>query len=117
MPRLLFDENLSHHLPARLEPVFPESAHVRDLQLRGAADIEIWSRAAREGFVIVTKDDDFAKLSFMHGAPPKVVRLVVGNSGTERIIELLTRSQSTIASFVDDQHEALLVLRLAARDP
>lgn len=89
MPRLLFDENLSPHLPRRLEAAFPDSRHVYDLALRGATDLELWLRAAADGFLVVSKDDDFRQLSFLHGAPPKVVWLVVGNAGTEPIAQLL----------------------------
>lgn len=42
MTSLLFDENLSHKLPAKLGDVFPGSAHVRHVGLLGAADEHVW---------------------------------------------------------------------------
>jgi predicted nuclease of predicted toxin-antitoxin system len=93
VPRLLFDENLSPHLPQRLASAFPASQHVRDLQLRGASDLDIWSRAAAAGFVLVSKDDDFRQLSFLRGAP-------------------LEQQRSLIDTFIADPEEALLLLRL-----
>lgn len=112
MPLLLFDENLSPHLSRRLHAAFPDSQHVRDLELRGATDLDIWLRAAADGFLLVSKDDDFRQLSFLRGAPPKVIWLVVGNVGTEAIAQLLERQRALIDAFVSDPEEALLVLRL-----
>lgn len=112
MPRLLFDENLSPRLVRRLASLFPDSQHVRDLGLRGCSDLELWSHAAQNGFVLVSKDDDFRQLSFLRGAPPKVVWLVVGNAGTEPIAGLLAVQRMRIEQFVADAEEALMILRL-----
>ena len=116
MSPLLFDENLSPRLPHRLTLAFPASRHVRDLDMRGCSDLDLWSRAARDGFVVVSKDDDFRQLSFLRGAPPKVVWLVVGNAGTERIAQLLEDRKPLIEAFEHDPEEALLVLRLPRHD-
>jgi predicted nuclease of predicted toxin-antitoxin system len=110
----LFDENLSHRLAKRVAIAFPGSVHVRDLGLRGAPDATLWSRAGGESLMIVTKDDDFRQLSFLRGAPPKVVWLVVGNAGTERIAELLEHRRQAIEAFAANADEALLLLRLPA---
>ncbi len=63
--------------------------------------------------MIVTKDDDLAKLGFLRGAPPKVVWLVMANAGTEHVADLLERQQSAIAKFAADAPESVLILRLA----
>jgi predicted nuclease of predicted toxin-antitoxin system len=57
--KLLFDENLSFKLRAKMQDVFPGSKHVRDLGLEQVEDIEIWEFSKNENFVIVTKDADF----------------------------------------------------------
>jgi predicted nuclease of predicted toxin-antitoxin system len=114
VPRLLFDENLSPRLVHRLSTAFPGSQHVRDLGLRGCSDHELWTRAAQDGFVLVSKDNDFRQLSFMRGAPPKVIWIVIGNAGTERVGVLLEHGRARIEEFVADDEEALLILRLGA---
>ena len=113
--KLLPDENLSRRLVPRLASVFPSSAHVDEVGLRGQPDTAIWDYAARQGFVVVSKDDDFRQLSFFRGHPPKVIWLVVGNAGTDQVAELLLRSQSLITAFVDRAEDALLTLR--SNDP
>lgn len=108
--RLLFDENLSPRLVRDLAEAFPNSAHVRDLGLRSAPDEDIWRRAAADGFIIVTKDDDFRQRSFLYGFPPKVIWLHVGNCRREDCAEVLRRSVTAIEAFDADTLSALLVL-------
>ena len=61
-----------------------------------------------------SKDDDFRQFSFLYGAPPKVIWLVVGNAGTAAIGKLLLSKQPAIEAFVHDPEEAFLILRLDA---
>lgn len=90
--KLLFDQNLSRRLVSRLASAFPESAHVAEIGLDQATDEEIWTHAGAGGFVVVSKDADFRQLAFLHGPPPKVVWLRVGNVRTETIHEILAAS-------------------------
>jgi len=83
--KLLFDENLSFKLCAKMQDVFPGSKHVRDLGLEQAEDIEIWEFSKNKNFVIVTKDADFNDLSVMWGYPPYIVWLRTGNTRVRQI--------------------------------
>ena len=56
---ILFDENLSPKLVKLLEETFPNSAQIEILEMRGETDLTIWEFAKREGFTIVSKDNDF----------------------------------------------------------
>lgn len=64
------------------------------------------------GLWFVSKDDDFRQLSFLHGAPPKVVWLCVGNAGTDAIRQLLIDGKTRIEALVADPEESLLILRV-----
>ncbi len=108
--RLLFDENLSPRLASLLSSDFPGSQHVELLGLDARPDREIWELARTEGWVLVSKDDDFQQLALLFGAPPKVVRLLVGNAGTARVAEVLRAARTSLERFVDDPEDALLVL-------
>ena len=57
--KLLFDENLSRKLVARLAELYPGSAHVAVFNLLERPDREIWDFAQANGFTIVTTDADF----------------------------------------------------------
>jgi predicted nuclease of predicted toxin-antitoxin system len=97
--KLLFDQNLSHRLPARLADLFPGSAHVRAASLDQASDDLIWEHAKASNFCIVTKDSDFAERSRLYGAPPKVVWLQCGNSTPQHVEAIL-------------RHNAILIIEL-----
>jgi len=110
--KLLFDENLSPRLVQQLARDYPESAHVDSVGLQGKPDAEIWAHAREHGFIIVSKDDDFRQLSFLRGAPPKIVWLSVGNAGTGAIARLLSDGKALIEALAGDPEESLLILRL-----
>jgi predicted nuclease of predicted toxin-antitoxin system len=109
--KLLFDENLSPKLPRLLKDIFPESRHVRDSGLKGKTDWEIWEYARQEGFVIISKDADFLQRSIIHGSPPKVVWLRVGNCTTADLLRLIVSREKEIRLLADEQNESVLVLR------
>lgn len=113
--KLLFDENLSPKLVGLMESEFPMSAHVYDLGFRGAADQRIWDHARENGFTIVSKDDDFRQRSFVHGAPPKVVWLRVGNAGTAAIAALLREQAARLSEFEGEDESALLIVSMTNR--
>lgn len=70
--RLLFDEQLSNRLPDLLADCYPDSLH---------------------------KDEDFHRLSVMHGAPPKVVWVRLGNCTTQDIVDLLRKHLEDVRQF------------------
>ncbi len=108
--RLLFDENLSPLLATRLADLFPESVHVRDLGLSGRPDAEVWRVAGEVGLVIISKDDDFHHLSFLRGAPPKVVGLRLGNCTTGEIERLLREREKDLRDFYADGDAGFIAL-------
>jgi predicted nuclease of predicted toxin-antitoxin system len=108
--KLLLDENLSPILPAALLDCYGECQHVRDVGLKASSDAEVWEYAASKGLVIVTKDSDFRQRSFLHGHPPKVIWIGLGNCSTKMIEDLLRRWITEVAEFLADGVKAFLVL-------
>ena len=100
--KLLFDQNLSHRLPARLADLFPQSAHVRTVALDRAADDQIWDYARVNGYCVVTQDSDFVERSRLHGAPPKVVWLRCGNCTPQQVEAILRRNALLIAELIQN---------------
>ena len=110
--KLLLDENLSHRLVTRLEEAFPGTVSVDYIGLRSQPDTAIWDYAAAQGFAIVSKDEDLRQLSFFRGHPPKVVWLAVGNTGTDRVADLLLRNKNRIITFLGQNEDSLLILNV-----
>jgi predicted nuclease of predicted toxin-antitoxin system len=113
--KLLFDENLSAKLVGLVRDEYPDSAHVREVGLRGASDRRIWEHARDNGFVIVSKDDDFRQRSLLEGTPPKVVWLQVGNAGTAPIAEVLRDQAPRLHQFESEGESAFLIVSLVRR--
>lgn len=116
-PRLLFDQNLSYRLPGLLTDLFPGSAHVREFGLEAASDTAVWKLAASEGFVIVSKDNDFHQRSFALGFPPKVVWLRLGNCSTSSVLDLLRERHADVVSFARDKVASFLALSSRVAPP
>src|SRR5262245_57457912 len=97
--KLLFDQNLSHRLVARLAAEFPGPTHVRDVGLTAAPDPTPWQYAAQQGFIIVSKDNDFQQRALLYGHPPKVIWVRLGNCWTAAVEQLLRDRLADIRAF------------------
>ncbi|MBD2770333.1 DUF5615 family PIN-like protein [Hymenobacter sp. BT664] len=103
--KLLIDQNLSHRLVKPLQDQFPGTEQVRRLGLTDRRDATIWDYARRHDFVILTQDEDFADLSSLRGAPPKVILLRTGNLPTAQVIALLRNHRRLIYTLLDSDGE------------
>ena len=108
--KLLFDENLSPKLPNRLSDLFPNSLHVRDIEMKATLDSVVWDYAKDNNLMIVSKDADMHDLSLVLGNPPKVIWVCLGNCSTLQIENLLRRNFNTIKLFYEDENLSLLAL-------
>lgn len=108
--RLLFDQNLSYRLCARLADLFPDSSQVRLVGLDQADDRVIWEHARMGGFAIVTQDADFAELSALFGAPPRVIWLRCGYQPTGAVERLIRHHAEDIATL--DRESAISCLEI-----
>ena len=109
--KLLLDQNLSDKIPSKIQDLYPETTHVKWLQLERAGDQQIWDFAAQNGFVIVSKDSDFYQRSLVLGHPPKFVYMQFGNCRTGEIVTALRENFSVLQEFDADELSSVLVLR------
>jgi predicted nuclease of predicted toxin-antitoxin system len=108
--KLLFDENLSPKLPQRLNDIFPDSLHVRDIGMKATIDPIVWDYAKDHDLMIVSKDSDMHDLSLVLGNPPKVIWLRLGNCSTSQVEALLCRDFNAIELFYKDDNLSLIAL-------
>ena len=108
--KLLLDQNLSPHLVSKILDLFPQSTHVRDLNLQSVSDAEVWSYAANNNYVILSKDADFHQMSFLYGPPPKVVWIRRGNCSTSEILKILRGHVEDLVAFDENSETAFLAL-------
>jgi predicted nuclease of predicted toxin-antitoxin system len=108
--KLLLDANISRRLIPRISETFPDSSHVALLGLGDATDSEIWRYALDQGFVIVSKDEDFHQRALVSGPPPKVIWVRLGNSTTSDIEQAIHGGHDTIMAFLEDETASFLTL-------
>lgn len=94
--RFLVDAQLPPALARYIESRGHKAEHVADLGLERAPDLQVRTRAAESGAVIITKDEDFAVHLLLYDGP-SVVWVRVGNT---RRVELLRRFDAELASIV-----------------
>lgn len=101
---------MAARLVTALGDVFPGSVHVGDVGLLGATDAAIWGYAGSEGYALVTKDTDFHRLSALHGPPPKVIGVRLGNCSTADVAQLLRDHYDEIAASIQHVEAGFLAL-------
>jgi predicted nuclease of predicted toxin-antitoxin system len=83
--RFLVDAQLPPAFARYLESAGHEASAVRDLGLHHATDREIWDFARDHGWILITKDEDFALRAIDDESGAPVVWLRIGNS-TNRVL-------------------------------
>ena len=109
--KILLDANISWKLVNKLKPIFGECVHVDLLGMNvPAEDIDIWNYAENNGFIIITKDNDFIDLLELNGFPPKVVLLRTGNNRSQSLLELLIKIKLMIEDLEKNNYGLLEIV-------
>ena len=105
--KILLDENLSWRIIKQLMPFFTEVVHASELKIiQPANDISIWNYAKKNGFTIISKDDDFEKIVLLRKAPPKLIYLKTFNLDTNKLVDLILENKDKIIEFINsDQND------------
>jgi predicted nuclease of predicted toxin-antitoxin system len=109
--KILLDANISWKLIDVLKPAFGECAHVDLIGINvPAKDIDIWNYALNNGYIIITKDNDFVDLLEMKGFPPKIVLLKTGNNSSKALSELLINVKPMIEDLESNNYGLLEIV-------
>ena len=81
-----------------------------EARLHQAADAGIWIHAKTNGFVIVSKDSDYLRLSVAFGRPPKAIWTRTGNCPTGLVYSLLRDNYDEIEAFGQNPRRSVLEL-------
>ena len=108
MHKLLFDNNISHRVIARIKDIFPNANHVMLENLDEVSDEKVWFFARSHDYTIVTKDSDFNDLAIYRGIPPKIIWLKVGNCKVAHIEKILRDNYKAIRLFLDEPNSSIL---------
>lgn len=93
-----------------LADLYPESDHVFLLGLDTSSDSALREFAAKNNFVIVTKDADFAEMDSLLGGPPNIVWIRRGNCPTNAIAAMLRHHVEQVQALVDSNSFDVLTI-------
>jgi len=111
--KLLFDQNISFRVVGLLKELFPEARHVKEFDLQFSADRQIWTFAEENHYDIVTFDADFYDLAALHGHPPKIIWVRLGNTSSRNLARIFSGHSELIKSFLtDDNYNDLACLEI-----
>jgi predicted nuclease of predicted toxin-antitoxin system len=99
--RFLVDNQLPAALAHWIEAQGCLAEHVLALNFGQSSDIVIWEHAAATGAVIVSKDEDFARLTLVRAEPVGVVWLRFGNCRTAELRASMARAWPEISRQLD----------------
>jgi predicted nuclease of predicted toxin-antitoxin system len=85
--KFLVDNLLPTALARFLSAEGLEALHVRDLAMDEASDRAIWAYAKQEGFIVITKDEDFLYLANMDSGNPALAWVRLGNCRREALLD------------------------------
>ena len=101
MKRFLIDNQLPAALVRWCVAQGCTAEHFLALQMAQAPHDWTWQHAARTGAVIVTKDEDFSRMTVLRPEPAAVVWLRCGNCRTAALLASMERAWPDIVGQLD----------------
>lgn len=106
---------LDAHLPPVLARVMAregyEVAHVTELEMKGAADPDIWQYALSHGYVVVSKDEDFIRYHRDADGNPRFIWVRTGNCKNRELIDALIKHLPTVVKLFDSGSAMVEIFR------
>jgi len=106
---------LDAHLPPVLARVMTregyEVVHVFDLDMNAATDPEIWEYAGQNGYVVISKDEDFVRWQGDGRDSPSFVWLRTGNCKNKELIDALLNNLPAVVEFLESGSSMVEIFR------
>ncbi len=109
MLRFIVDTQLPPVLASFLRRKGYDATHTTDYPLaQYLADQQIRQIALTEDRIIITKDDDFLDYFWARGAPPKLLKVAIGNIRNNDLIDLFELNLQTINKLFGDNAQVVV---------
>jgi len=92
--------------------IFPDSKHVKDLQLENEDDLKIWEFAKTHDFVIATKDADFIDIINLKGHPPYLIWVRTDNVKAKNIEKVIRDNAIRILNSLEAQKMGVIQIKI-----
>jgi predicted nuclease of predicted toxin-antitoxin system len=94
--KLLVDNQLPLQLAVHLRGWGLDCVHVLEIGLSKAADLEIWSRATAEKWIVLSKDEDFVVLASRPGDSGQLIWVRLGNCRNANLLAAFDRTRDAL---------------------
>jgi len=84
--RIIVDQQLPVVLAEWLRSSGHQAVHVREIGLKDASDVGIWTEARRDGAVVVSRDEDFVQLTRNPGGA-RLIWVRLGNCSNPALLD------------------------------
>ena len=98
--KLLVDNQLPLALAVHLRGWGVDCLHVLECGLNVADDLQIWTRAAAESQIVVSKDEDFVFLANRTGDRGRLIWVRLGNCRNHALLAAFDRARETLLAAV-----------------
>lgn len=78
-----------------------DAVAIRELGLRNATDLEIFTAAGKESVTVMTKDADFPQILETKGPPPQIIWITCGNTSNTHLKVILKKTLRNAIKFLD----------------
>ncbi len=86
-----------------------ECTHVCDIGLDNASDVEVWTRAAHDKSIVVSKDDDFVASANRPGDTGRLIWVRLGNCRNTALIAAFERVHDELVEAFHSGHRIVEV--------
>ncbi|MEX0772325.1 MAG: DUF5615 family PIN-like protein [Balneolales bacterium] len=102
--KVLIDAQLSPSIAAWINKSFGniKAISTRSVKLNAAEDKEIYLYAKHNGYVIMSKDDDFLRLIEQHGMPPQLIWVTCGNTSNAEMKAILLKTILKVKDLIEN---------------
>ncbi|MDZ7935340.1 MAG: DUF5615 family PIN-like protein [Emticicia sp.] len=91
--KFLCDVHISYKICKSLEKQGHTAIHVNDILDKWfTEDNAICDYADKNNLIVITKDEDFRASFFLKKKPKKLIRIILGNISTQRLIQIINES-------------------------
>ncbi len=101
--KIIIDAQISPAIAAWINRTFNDiqAISARSVKLQFAIDSEIYTYAKENGYVIMSKDDDFLNQLQKHGSPPALIWITSGNTSNAKMREILTSTLPKVKNLIE----------------
>ena len=96
MKRILIDENLPFSLGVKLGADYIHASQIADQ----ASDTLLWEQARKNDWIVLTRDTDFFDRLLVHGTPPKVIWIRLGNLRKADLLNIMEERWPSILKLI-----------------